>query len=122
MTPKAATCALSEHALRKGRGRPTPTTATLAGAAEIFQAAGDERRLRLLVILCEGPKSVVEIAAEAGHDPSLVSQQLRVLRRARLVRGEPEGRLVIYRLYDIHTQQLIENAVAHARHSVRTRS
>lgn len=81
----------------------------------MLEAAGDAQRLRLLVVLCGGPMTVGELAALSSRTPSLVSQQLAVLRSARLVRAERRGRYMVYRLFDGHTQTFVESAVAHAK-------
>lgn len=113
LSKTAPACIPDEHA-RRGRAA-LPTRATLEGAAQMLEAAGDAQRLRLLVLLCEGPMSVGELAAVAKRSPSLVSQQLAVLRSARLVRGDRRGRFIVYRLFDGHTQTFIESAIAHAK-------
>ena len=58
--------------------------------------------------------TVGELAVASKRPPSLVSQQLAVLRGARLVRGDRRGRFMVYRLFDSHTRTFIESAVAHA--------
>jgi DNA-binding transcriptional ArsR family regulator len=47
---------------------------------------------------------------------SAVSHQLRLLRHLGLVEGERDGRHVIYRLFDDHVAELIDQAVGHAEH------
>jgi DNA-binding transcriptional ArsR family regulator len=74
-----------------------PSDAVLRAAALTFEAAGDLQRLRLLVALTRSDQTVIELAATLSRAPSLISQQLRVLRRARLVHGKREGRFVRYR-------------------------
>jgi len=43
----------------------------------------------------------------------LISQHLRVLKAARVVRGERRGREVLYRLADDHLAHIVVDAVAH---------
>ena len=75
-----------------------PSDAVFRSAALMLEAAGDVDRLRLLVALAEQERNVLDLAAAVGRPPSLVSQQLRVLRRARVVRGARAGRFVRYGL------------------------
>jgi DNA-binding transcriptional ArsR family regulator len=115
-----ASCEPDEHARRATFRRATAGGAvkrrTLEEAAKMFEAAGDAQRLRLLLLLAEGPKSVAELAAQVERSPALVSQQLRVLRLARLARGVRDGRFVFYRLFDRHTELFIMSAIAHVQH------
>lgn len=84
-----------------------PDDAVLRSAALMFEAAGDVERLRLLVTLARRPRTVIALAKAVGRSPSLVSQQLRVLRGARLVRGERAGRFVRYSIADGHIERLL---------------
>jgi DNA-binding transcriptional ArsR family regulator len=73
--------------------------------AEIFKALSDPTRLRLVKLLsecslgkCEGALCVNALAHVLGVTQSAVSQHLRVLRQAGLVRGERRGSFVHYSL------------------------
>jgi DNA-binding transcriptional ArsR family regulator len=52
----------------------------------VYRALGDERRLRLLRILSEGPTSLADITARIDLSKSTVHHHLSVLRQAGLVR------------------------------------
>ena len=92
-----------------------PSDAVLRSAALMLEAAGDQERLRLLVALANGELTVIDLAAAVGRSPSLVSQQLRVLRLARLVRGVRDGRFVRYRLADGHAETVLSAILEHVR-------
>ena len=79
--------------------------------AEILKALSDPTRLRLVKLLAErapgevepdecggGPLCVNALAHKLGITQSAVSQHLRVLRQARLVKGERRGAFVHYSL------------------------
>ena len=68
--------------------------------AEIFKALSDRTRLRLIKLLGEsgGALCVNALAGRLGVTQSAVSQHLRVLRQAGLVRGERRGYFVHYSL------------------------
>ena len=78
--------------------------------AEIFKALSDPTRLRLVRLLsgCAsdhssgecggGPLCVNALTRELGVTQSAVSQHLRILRQAGLVRGERRGAFVHYSL------------------------
>lgn len=58
------------------------------------------RRLELLDLLCQGPRTVEALANEAAQSIANTSQHLQVLRAARLVTTEKHGLYVTYRLAD----------------------
>jgi DNA-binding transcriptional ArsR family regulator len=56
-----------------------------------FAALGDPTRREIFTLLVAGPRAVGEIAAELPVSRPAVSQHLKVLRQARLVRVEAQG-------------------------------
>jgi DNA-binding transcriptional ArsR family regulator len=64
----------------------------------VFRAIADPTRREILDRLAAGEESVTDLAK--GFEMSLpaVSQHLRVLQEARLVRGQRRGRQILYRL------------------------
>jgi len=102
----------SEH---RPATRPLPPEEAqhLAAAISAFGAAS---RLRLLWALIEGERSVEELTAETGMTQSATSQQLRVLREARLVRARRDGRRAFYSLHDHHVPELLAAMRHHYEH------
>jgi rhodanese-related sulfurtransferase len=68
--------------------------------ARIGKAVSSPKRLELLDLLCQGPRTVEVLAKESGLTLANASQHLQVLRTTRLVEAEKEGLFVIYRLAD----------------------
>jgi len=66
--------------------------------ARLGKAASAPKRLELLDLLCQGPRSVEALALQAGISLANASQHLQVLRGARLVEAEKKGLRVEYRL------------------------
>ncbi len=66
--------------------------------ARIGKAVSSPKRLELLELLAQGEKTVDALAAEAGIDIKLASAHLKVLKAARLVVAERDGRFIAYRL------------------------
>ena len=56
-----------------------------------FAALGDPTRREIFTLLVAGPRAVGEIAAELPVSRPAVSQHLKVLKEARLVRVEAQG-------------------------------
>jgi DNA-binding transcriptional ArsR family regulator len=72
------------------------TAPVFAVKAELFRALAHPVRIRALEVLVEGERSVGELASEVGVEPSSLSQQLAVLRRADLVSTRREATTVFY--------------------------
>lgn len=66
----------------------------------VGKALASPRRLELLDLLCQGPRTVEALSKEAGQPIANTSQHLQVLRAARLVESEKQGLFVTYRLAD----------------------
>ena len=75
--------------------------------ARIGKAIASPRRLELLDLLCQAPRSVDGLVRETGLSIANTSQHLQVLRAARLVEGDKEGQFVVYRLADEATCEFI---------------
>jgi len=68
--------------------------------ARIGKAVSSPKRLELLDLLCQGPRTVEVLAKESGLTVANASQHLQILRTARLVESEKDGLYVVYRLAD----------------------
>jgi len=68
--------------------------------AELFRALAHPARVRVLEVLAEGEQSVGDLAQIVGLEPSHLSQQLAILRRAALVTSRKEGSTVFYAVRD----------------------
>lgn len=68
--------------------------------ARLGKATSAPKRLELLDLLCQGPRTVEALAEQAGSSVANVSQHLQILRAARLVEAEKKGLYVEYRLAD----------------------
>lgn len=66
--------------------------------ARLGKAVAAPKRLELLDLLCQGPRTVEALARQAGLSVANASQHLQVLRAARLVDAEKKGLYVEYRV------------------------
>ncbi len=73
-------------------------SAAYGAFAEVSRALSGARRLELVDLLAQGPRTVEALARGIGASMSSTSQHLQVLRRARLVETRREGSSVEYRL------------------------
>jgi DNA-binding transcriptional ArsR family regulator len=101
-------------------GRATPQAAldssSAAKVAETLQALASPNRLLILTRLRQSPCTVTDLSAAVGMEQPAVSHQLRLLRTLGLVSGDRTGRNIVYRLYDNHVAQLLDEAIYHIEH------
>lgn len=106
-------------------GRVAEVRRRLIGAPEaerlagLFRLLGDRTRTRILFALAEaGELCVCDIAASVAVPETSVSQALRLLRTAGVVRSRRDGRMIWYRLDDEHVRLLLDLSREHLRHGV----
>jgi len=68
--------------------------------ARVGKALSAPKRLELLDLLCQGPRTVEALAEQASITVANASQHLQVLRAARLLEAEKRGLYVHYRVAD----------------------
>ena len=91
------------------------TPAGYEAAGELLRALAAPLRIAIVMELAAGPKYVHQIVESLGVTQPLVSQHLRVLRGAGIVRGTRSGREISYSLIDDHIAHIVTDAVHHAR-------
>ena len=72
----------------------------LQKAAILAKSLSDGNRLRILLLISDGKKSVSAIVEELGLSQPLVSHHLKELKRSLLVMVEREGPFIYYELSD----------------------
>jgi DNA-binding transcriptional ArsR family regulator len=86
--------------------------------AGLFRLLGDRSRIRILFALAEaGELCVCDLAAAVDVAETAVSQALRLLRTAGVVRARRDGRQVWYRLDDEHVRLLLDLSRTHVSHA-----
>ncbi|MFC5511532.1 ArsR/SmtB family transcription factor [Massilia jejuensis] len=81
--------------------------------ADLFHLLGDPSRLRIVLACLARPTAVGEIAAALSLSSSLVSHHLRLLRAARIVKAERQGKQVFYAAADAHISTLLATMFEH---------
>ena len=77
---------------------------------EFFNALGHPVRIRVLELPSEREHAVAEMLPDVGVEPAHLSQQLAVLRRAKLVVTRREGSAVYYSLTSPQVAELLKVA------------
>ncbi|MFC2585729.1 MAG: ArsR/SmtB family transcription factor, partial [Corynebacterium matruchotii] len=70
----------------------------LASSAQIFKALDSPTRLQIIHLLAQRDHFVYELVETLGSSQPLISQHLRILRKANIVEHHRSGRLITYRL------------------------
>jgi ArsR family transcriptional regulator len=72
----------------------------LEGIALRFRALGEPMRLKILQVVCGGPRKVNDIVAAVGATQANVSKHLALLAAAGVLTREKAGQCVYYRMKD----------------------
>lgn len=81
--------------------------------ADFFSAFSDSTRLKILVNLLKGEKTVTEICNLTGISQSAISHQLTKLRIMKLVKGTKSGKFTYYTLDDEHIETILNYSLEH---------
>ncbi|WP_438947189.1 ArsR/SmtB family transcription factor [Tsukamurella asaccharolytica] len=92
--------------------QPDPEVLTATG--DLLRALAAPVRIAIVLELMHSELCVHQLVDTLGVTQPLVSQHLRVLKSAGVVRGERNGREIVYRLVDDHLAHIVVDAVAHA--------
>jgi ArsR family transcriptional regulator, zinc-responsive transcriptional repressor len=82
---------------------------------DLFRVLASPVRVAIVDLLADGEYMVHQLVEATGLAQPLVSQHLRVLRDARLVRRVRRGREMTYALRDAHVAHIVRDAIAHAK-------
>ncbi|SEF64296.1 transcriptional regulator, ArsR family [Caloramator fervidus] len=77
---------------------------------KMFKALGHPIRYKIVNYLLDGPKCVCVLNQDIEFSQSNLSQHLRILKDAGIVKGEKVGLNIHYSLYDEKIKDLIEVA------------
>ncbi|HAU1249890.1 TPA: winged helix-turn-helix transcriptional regulator [Legionella pneumophila] len=81
--------------------------------SDILHLMGEPNRLKFLIVCLEGPKSVSELAEQLQLSVPLASHHLSLLRSARLLSANREGKHIYYSIYDAHVRCILEDMLKH---------
>ena len=91
----------------------SPTEEMVYDLVELFKVFGDVTRVKIIYALLEREMCVCDIANLLEMTQSAISHQLRVLKKARLVKFRKEGKTVFYSLDDYHIDKIFSFGLDH---------
>jgi DNA-binding transcriptional ArsR family regulator len=80
---------------------------------DLFRVLASPVRVAIVDLLADQERFVHQLIEATGLSQPLVSQHLRVLRDARLVRRVRKGREMAYALRDEHVAHIVRDAITH---------
>jgi DNA-binding transcriptional ArsR family regulator len=86
--------------------------------ADLFHLLGDPTRLAIVLACLQTPLAVSEIASRLQISTSLASHHLRLLRGARIVKAERNGKQVFYCAQDHHISSVLTDMLEHVSETV----
>ena len=93
--------------------RRLPDDSFLCDLGDFFKIFGDTTRIKILYSLFESELCVCAIAELLKMEQSAISHQLRILKKAKLVKSRREGKTNIYSLADDHVRHIIGQGYEH---------
>uniref|UniRef100_UPI003D8F0796 ArsR/SmtB family transcription factor n=1 Tax=Gordonia sp. B7-2 TaxID=3420932 RepID=UPI003D8F0796 len=90
------------------------STVAREAASDLLRALASPTRIAIVLALRERVQCVHELVGRLDLSQPLVSQHLRVLKDAGVVRGQRNGREITYELLDDHIAHIVTDALVHA--------
>ena len=86
---------------------------TIRVIAEFFKILGDPTRIKIIQILFQNEMCVCDLVAVMGMSQPAISQQLKILKQANMVKYRRDGKNVFYSLSDDHIKQIFDQGHIH---------
>jgi len=76
--------------------------------SEMLKALAHPARLKIVVGLLKDECNVAQIQKVLGLPQSTISQHLRILKNAGIIKGRREGTKICYRVIDVRVRKIVE--------------
>lgn len=90
-----------------------PDDGLLMNLSELFKIFGDSTRIKILYVLSKSEICVCDISRLTDISQSAISQHLRILKQANLVKYRREGKNLYYSIADSHVHTIINMGIEH---------
>ncbi|NCD05579.1 MAG: ArsR family transcriptional regulator [Spirochaetia bacterium] len=81
-----------------------------------FKVLGDPTRMKIILALDNGDLCVNDLTKKLQMEQSAISHQLKILKKAQVVKSTKKGKNVFYSFDDDHVQQILSIAIEHINH------
>ena len=107
-------CELREHEnIMEVFRKTVPQDETVNDVANLFKMFADYTRVRILFHLSETEMCVCHLTEALGMNQPAISNQLKVLKEANLIKCRKEGKNVYYSLADDHVKTILNQGMEH---------
>ena len=89
------------------------TESQLQKISNDFKALADESRIKIILFLLDGEKSVNTISTHLSIGQSATSHHLRILKDAGILRVKREGNINYYYISDRHIEVIMQMSLEH---------
>jgi len=83
-------------------------TANYEKVSETLKALAHPARLKMVVGLLKDECNVAQIQKALGLPQSTISQHLRILKNAGIIKGRKEGTRICYRVIDVRVRKIVK--------------
>jgi ArsR family transcriptional regulator len=80
---------------------------------DFFKVLGDPTRIKIINLLFKNELCVCDLVEIMEMQQPAISQQLKILKQANLVKYRKEGKNVFYALSDEHVKQIFDQGMVH---------
>jgi ArsR family transcriptional regulator len=77
-------------------------------ASETLKALAHPARLKMVIGLLKDECNVAQIQKALRLPQSTISQHLKILKNAGIIKGRKEGTKICYRVIDVHVKKIVE--------------
>ncbi len=91
----------------------TLTESQLQKMSNNFKALADESRIKILLFLLDGEKSVNTISTRLSIGQSATSHHLRILKDTGILKVKREGNINYYYISDKHIETIMQTSLEH---------
>ncbi len=81
-----------------------------------FKVLGDSTRMKIILALEGGQLCVNDLTKRLQMEQSAISHQLKILKNAKVIKSQKEGKNVFYSFDDEHVEKIIAIAIEHINH------
>ena len=81
-----------------------------------FKVLGDHTRMKIILELENGPLCVNDLTKRLDMEQSAISHQLKILKKAKVVKAKKARKNVFYSFDDEHVEEIIKIAIEHINH------
>ena len=90
-----------------------PDETLIRDIGDFFKILGEPTRIKIVNALFISEMCVCDIAAVMQMNQPAVSQQLKILKQAGLVKYRKDGKVIYYSLNDEHVKQIFQQGMIH---------